>query len=135
MTRTVWFGLITVLLAFGMIVGTFALGRDKFKDCWNDHRDNLIGCALAPSVALSVKVSGAVDEVTILRAHDDQVMGKIVTLGQDVTEVVYLPSTHRYYVVIRKGTQTRRSTAHGFETTQTHDRLEVFSLDHWEGPF
>lgn len=135
MTKALWFGLVIVLLVFGIVAGAFTVGSDKFKTCWNDNRDNLVGCALAPSVALSVTVSGTVDEVTILRADDDQPMGKVVTHGQDVTETVYLPSTDRYYVVIRKGDLTRRGTAHGFETSQTTDQLEIFAIDHWEGPF
>ncbi len=116
------------------IVGVGALTGEKGQVCLSQHQDNLIGCLLAPPLALTVKVSASVDEVMILRAGDDLVVGRIATNGRDVTDTIQLSTAYRYYLVLRKGDQTRTGQPQGFSTFQGSAQLEIFAIDHWEGP-
>ncbi len=134
MKKTLLLGLVAVMLGLCVIGGIVGLGSEKGQVCLSKHPDNLVGCLLAPPVALSVKISASVDEVMIMRVDDDLVMAKLVTNGRDVTETVMLSTADRYYLILRKGDQTRTSSPQGFDTFQMSAELNIFAVDHWEGP-
>ncbi len=116
------------------IVGVGALTGEKGQVCLSRQQDNLIGCLLAPPLTLTVKVSSSVDEVMIMRAGDDLLVGRVATNGRDVTDTIQLSTADRYYLVVRKGDQTHTGLPHGFSTNQGSAQLEIFAIDHWEGP-
>ncbi len=134
MKKTLLLGLVAVMLGLCVIGGIVGLGSEKGQVCLSKHPDNLVGCLLAPPVALSVKISASVDEVMIMRADDDLVMARLVTNGRDVAEIVSLSTADRYYLILRKGDQTRTSRPQGFDTFQMSAELNIFAVDHWEGP-
>ncbi len=135
MKRILLLGGITLVLALCVIGGVaVGLSSSKAQVCWSKNPGNLIGCYFAPAMALSVHVSGSVDEVMVLRAGDDLVMGRVVTNGQDVTQTIYLPTTDKYYLTVRKGEQTRTGRPQGFNTNEGSGMQQVFSIDHLEGP-
>ncbi len=132
-----WIGLVAVVLVICGVAAIAGIGAavtsEKGQVCLSKHMDNLIGCFFAPPVALTVKASGSVDEVRILRAEDDHVMGRVVTNGQDVADTIPLSTAYKYYLVVTKGDQTRTGRPQGFDTMQGSEVMEVFTIDRWEG--
>ncbi len=134
MKKVLTFGIPVVALGILVVAGVLLLTSEKGQFCLSQDPGNFIGCVFAPGVALTVSVSGSVDEVMILRDGDDQVIARIITNGQDVKETVRLSTEYRYYLSIRKGAEQRTGTPHGFSTSETAGQLEIFTIDHWEGP-
>ncbi len=132
MKRILMFGVPVMVLAVILVAVFLSLGSEKGQVCLNKHQDNLIGCLLAPPVALNVQVSGSVDEFIVYRVDDGAVMGRIVTNGQDVTQTIYLSTAYRYYFQARKGNQTQTGKPRGFATNEARVEIKIFAFDHWE---
>lgn len=134
MTRKLWLGLAAVIVIACALGGALLAGTERGRDCVSNHTSNLVPCLLAPTVAVTVTVTGNVDEVTFLLADQDAApVARIQTNGQDTTETVRLSTLSRYYFVIRKGAENRQSRPVGFETTQSSAHLTIRSLNEWEG--
>ncbi len=134
MKKTLLIGLSLIVLIVCVVGATLLFMGSRGPVCMSQHMGNFIGCMLAPQLALSIEISGSVDEVRVVRAGDDLVVGRYTTNGQDISPILYLSTLDKYYLVIQKGEQTRYGTPHGFPTNQTSDQIRIFAIDNWEGP-
>ncbi len=134
MRNRIWIGLVIVVIAVCGLAGIMIFGSEKGAICLNKHLDNFVGCYLAGPVALSVQVTGNVDQVSFYkRVNDGMLVATIATNGKDVTETVYLPTYYSYYFIVQKGDQTFSSKPIGFDSNQQNAKLNVRGLDQWEG--
>ncbi len=134
MKRAIWAGILVVILVGLLGVGFLWVNSDKAAGCMSEHADNFIGCLLAGPVDISVQVTGNVDQVSFYREHDaDHPVATIATNGKDVTQVISLPTSSRYYFVVKKGEQVYQSRMVGFETSQSRAKLLIRALDSYEG--
>ncbi len=134
MKKWLWPGLVVIVLAACLLAGITTLGSEKGQVCLNKHLDNFVGCYLAGPVALSVQVTGNVDQVSFYkRVNDGMLVATIATNGRDTTETIYLPTYYSYYFVVQKGDQTFSSKPVGFDSNQQNAKLNIRGLDQWEG--
>lgn len=134
MKRAILIGLVVIILVGLLGAGFLWANSAKAAGCMSEHTDNLIGCLLAGPVAISVYVTGNVDQVSFYGEDDSShPMATIATNGKDVTQIISLPTSSRYYFVVKKGEQTYRSRLVGFSTNQGRAELVIRGLDQWEG--
>ncbi len=134
MKRGLVIGMVVIVLMGLLGAGFLWANRAKAAGCIGEHPDNLLGCLLAGPVAISVQVTGQVDQVSFYRADgSNDPVATIATNGRDMTQTISLPTSARYYFVVKKGDQVYQSRSVGFSTNQTRADLLIRGLNQWEG--
>ncbi len=134
MKKPLWVALGLAALAFAACAVGAVLFGGRALACGASHPDNLIGCTFAPTMQLTVDVTGNVDEVVFYSTGSDtQPVGRITTNGKDTTQTIGLSTSPPYYFVVRQGTRTNTSRVVGFDTMQASAHLTIRGLDQWEG--
>ncbi len=134
MKRALGIGMVVVILLGLLVVGFLWVNSTQAAGCISEHADNFFGCLLAGPVAISVQVTGNVDQVSFYSEDDsNHPLATIATNGKDVTQVVSLATSSRYYFVVKKGEQTYQSRLVGFETNQARANLVIRGLNQYEG--